>query len=119
MVFFLGLLGCAAEILRSATEFTPAPPGTSHVILLAEDTDVTPSSGYSRTLKTGSRWKLIGQTPQGAVYEVQDDVFMLEGKHMHQAHLVVTAGNRLVGFFLPVERAFVALSPAQSLKLAK
>ena len=112
MILCITASGCASDIQRVASGFTPAAGGTGRAIVITMNTEVQPSNSYKRLLMNGSKWKLIGHVAQGNVYEIQNDVFMLEAKHMHQAHLVLSSGNRLVGFFLPVEEAFVPLSPA-------
>jgi hypothetical protein len=40
-----------------------------------------------------------------------DTVFTIEGANTHEANLVVR-DNRIVGFYLPAERAFAPLEPA-------
>lgn len=103
------LWGCASEVYRVPTEFHASGKETERPITLARNVDVTPSTGYTRTLKAGSTWKYVGRVVQGKVYALENDVFMLEGKHMHEAYCVVAAGPALVGFYLPVERAFAPL----------
>lgn len=117
LLFCLLAAGCAAEISRTPSSFLPATGAAPRVIVLASDMEVTPSSGYQKTLKVDSKWKFVGRIPQGSVFEIQDDVFMLEGKHMHEAQLVISSADHLVGFFLPVEEAFVPLSPSVQLSL--
>lgn len=104
------LSSCASEVYRVSTEFSASRTGTERTIVLARDVDVTPSTGYTRTLKAGSIWKYVGRVREGKVYAVQNDVFMLEGRHMHEAYCVIADGPVLVGFYLPVEQAFAPLS---------
>jgi hypothetical protein len=40
-----------------------------------------------------------------------NDVFTIEGAHIHEAYLVVDAGDQLVGFYLPAEQAFSPMMP--------
>lgn len=108
--------GCATEVSRTATQFSPDAGADNKYIVVTREVTVTPSAGYSRTLKAGSTWKYVGRIPEGAVYKVQDDVFMLEGKHMHEAYCVI-ANNELVGFYLAVENAFSPLSSRVPLSL--
>jgi hypothetical protein len=110
------LAGCATEVSRTATQFNPDAGADNKYIVVTKEVTVTPSAGYSRTLKAGSTWKYVGRIPEGAVYKVQDDVFMLEGKHMHEAYCVI-ANNELVGFYLAVENAFSPLSSRVPLSL--
>lgn len=109
------LLGaCAADIHRTPTSFVPHN-GPARTVTVARDVEIAPGNSYRRTLKAGSTWKQVGRVPQGTVFEIDGDVFMLEAKHMHQAHCVLSDDLKLVGFFLPVEQSFVPLSPAVSL----
>lgn len=107
------LVGCAANLPRTATAFTPSATTTDR-ITIHRDIEVAPPTGYRRTLKAGSTWAKVGATPQGTVYKVENDVFSLVGAHQHEAHAVVANGF-LVGFYLPVEQAFVDISPDISL----
>ena len=47
-----------------------------------------------------------------------DGPFTVEGANVHEAYLVLS-GNVLVGFFLPVEGAFVDAKPTVVLKLTE
>jgi hypothetical protein len=105
------LSGCASEILREPTTFSPGSQGADSLMIVTQDFDVSPPSGYSRKIKKGSTWKYVGRVPRGRVYAIEDDVFMLEGKHMHEANCVVGKDAMLTGFYLPAEQAFVAISP--------
>ena len=107
------LVGCAANLPRTPTSFTPSATTTDR-ITIRRDIEVAPPTGYRRTLKTGSTWAKVGVIPQGTVYKVENDVFSLVGAHQHEAHAVVANGF-LVGFYLPVEQAFVDISPDISL----
>lgn len=110
------LTGCAANLPRSPTSFTPTHGARPETLVIANDANITPSTGYTRTIKAGSTWVKVGAIPQGDVYKIRDDVFLLEGAHMHEAYSVVTAGH-LVGFYLPFEQAFVVISPEVPLSL--
>lgn len=113
VVALAALAGCATEVYRVPTQFSPAAAGER--IVMAREVSVTPSTGYTRVIKAGSRWRYVGRVPQGKVYAVQDDVFMLEGKNMHEAYCVVDDRSMLVGFYLPVEQAFAPLTPPVAL----
>jgi hypothetical protein len=65
--------------------------------------------GYRRTLRKGTRWRLAGKLPQGEVFKSDDQTLTLECSNVFEAYLVI-AGKRLVGFYLPVEKGFVAAS---------
>ena len=72
--------------------------------------------GYSRTLRTGSRWEQCGAIPDGDVYKSRDQVLTVECSNIYEAYLVVFDG-RLNGFYLPVEKAYVSLPDKMNLPL--
>jgi hypothetical protein len=112
------LCGCAADIGGIHTSFNFDASGATKEFTLAKEAIVSPGS-YARTLKAGSKWRYVGKIPQGAVYEIVGDVFMLEAKHMHQAHCVLSNDFQLVGFYLPVEKKFIELRPLEKLFIQK
>lgn len=111
------LAACASDVYREPTAFRPAAaPGA--LMRVTRSAEATPVTGYTRTLKAGSVWRHVGRIPEGRVYEIQNDVFMVAGRHMHEAHCVVAGTSRLVGFFLPVEEAFVPLTAPVELSVS-
>jgi len=97
--------------------FTPLATGASPVILrMTAPVPLRLDTGYSRVLPAGSRWQAVGSVPQGAVYRPIDAVFSIEGRHVHEAYLVVQ-GSVLQGFYLPAEYRFSPLSQPISLPL--
>jgi hypothetical protein len=104
----LGLAACAPEVVRQPAALTPmtGPPGGAIEILKEATVSVGP--GYQRTIWQNSVWTRVGRVSQGEVYKPVKHVFTVEGAHVHEAYLVLD-GDRIVGFYLPVERAF---SPA-------
>jgi len=110
-VVAIGLGACAAEVVRQQADFTPVAAAAARAeIEITEDVEVPVSRNYNRVLARGSRWQLVGTTPQGGVYRRSDGVFTVEGAHVHEAYLVLAA-DRLVGFYLPVEKAFSPTTP--------
>lgn len=105
---FLALTACASVSHRpavlDATGVAGAPPRALSVAL-----EITLDTGFSRTLRAGSRWQRVGAIAEGAVYQPYEDVFTLEGAHIHEAYLVVDK-ETLVGFYLPAERGFSPLT---------
>lgn len=108
------LAGCAA-VRHQPAELTPAPDAAQKS--LASSLDLRLNTGYERTLKAGSRWQRTGRIAQGAVYKPYQDVFTVEGSHIHEAWLVVRDDGMLVGFYLPAERGFSPLDPVVPISL--
>jgi hypothetical protein len=102
----LGLAACAPEVVRQPTVLTPLTeqPGGSIEVLREASVAVGPM-GYRRTIREGSVWTRVGRVSQGEVYKPTNQVFMVEGTHVHEAYLVLD-GDQIVGYYLPVERAF-------------
>ena len=74
---------------------------------LAKDVEISQlPCGYSRTLRNGTSWNLVGELPKGAIYRSKDQSLTLECSNVYEAYLVV-AEDSLVGFYLPVEKGFV------------
>src|SRR5687767_13127694 len=86
----IAVAGCASEIVHSSAKLSPAGASDRHRIQIAEEMTVRFSSGYSRVLPAGSTWELHGVLPQGSVYKRVNDIFTIEGAHMHEAYLVVS-----------------------------
>lgn len=110
LLFFL-LHACAFDVIRLKqipTKFETTSSGFKSFELEKEVT-VSLDTGYSRSLKKGSRWTYVGITPEGAVYRTRDQILTIEGSNIHEAYIVVKT-RMLVGFYLPVEKTFSPLS---------
>jgi hypothetical protein len=103
------MCGCAFDIShvnRVATSFqTTAPSGPGWT--LREDRSIGVGSGFPTKLRQGTRWQLAGHTPQGDVYGTNDQIVTVEAANIFEA-MVVIQGDKLAGFYLPVEHSFVA-----------
>jgi hypothetical protein len=104
--------GCATDAPREPVAFVSAAGAIEPSILFTRDTEVRPPAGYSKVLKAGSTWKYVGTVPRGKVYAPVNDVFMLSGRNFQEAYCVIATGPAVVGFYLPVEQAYVALTSA-------
>jgi hypothetical protein len=102
------LVGCAPEISRRPSSLTPLAEQPADTIEVLQDQKVSVGPGYDRLIGRGTTWTRVGRSAEGDVYKPVGRVFTVEGAHVHEAYLVV-ADDRVVGFYLPVERAF---SPA-------
>lgn len=101
--------GCAFDISHvervptTFAEIAAGPP--SWTLRQAEAVDV--GSGFPIKLRSGTRWRVVGRIPQGDVYRTDDQIVTVEASNIFEA-MAVTRGDRLVGFYLPVEHSFVA-----------
>lgn len=106
----IALGGCAPMVRLAPTSFTPvATTPVQAERRVASTAEVRLNSGYTRQIRADSRWRLAGSLPQGQVYRPVDTVFTIEGRHVHEAYLVVAA-DQLVGFYLPGEGNYSPLS---------
>jgi hypothetical protein len=104
------LLGaCVSEVQRQKTQWL-ATSSAPQVIELKDDVKLVLSTGYTRVLAAGSQWREAGRITEGVVFKPVDGVLTAEGRHIHEAYLVLD-GERVVGFYLPVEQDFAALPP--------
>ena len=63
---------------------------------------------YTRVLRSGTTWVPVGEVPKGTVYRSKEQQLTLECSNAFQAYLVISE-KKLVGFYLPVEKGYVAL----------
>jgi hypothetical protein len=104
----VALVACAPEISRRPSSFTMLVEQPADTIEVLQDQKVLVGPGYDRVIGRGTTWTRVGRSNEGDVYKPVGRVFTVEGAHVHEAYLVL-ADDRIVGFYLPVERAF---SPA-------
>lgn len=99
---------CASEVKRQPVDLASAATEAGRRYTSTTAVEARPESGYTRTIKADTEFAAVGRIPQGLVLRPTQTVLTVEGAHMHEAYAVHHDG-RLVGFYLPVERAYVAL----------
>ena len=104
---------CAPPVTQLPTQLTPSA-GKSFRLTRAAEADI--STGQSTKLRANTRWELVGTVAQGEVYRTRDQVVTLQGDGIHEGYIVVREGT-LVGFYLPVERAFCPVAQSQPLSV--
>jgi len=115
LVLIVEISACAAELESSHVRFSSdSEDAERRVLRIPVAVTLTPSTGYSQTLKAGCTWERTGAIPQGEVYRPVGTVFSVEGANWHEAYLVIS-GNRIVGFYLAGEEAFAPLPQPVSL----
>ena len=113
----LGLAACAPEVVRRPTQLTPVTEGSGDTIEVLADLPIAVGPGYRRVIGRGSLWRRIGRSGEGDVYKPVGRVFTVEGAQVHEAYLILD-GDRVVGFYLPVERAFSPVSSGSDTRLS-
>jgi hypothetical protein len=120
IVVLCAIGGCAFDIshvTRVPTEFQPSAPDRSGWTLRQEQS-IGLGSGFPTKLRPGTRWQLAGHVPQGNVYRTSDQIVTVEASNIYEA-MVVTQGDTCVGFYLPVDRAFVAATSPVALVMER
>lgn len=102
-----GIGGCASEVVRSPVSLSAT--GGAQTLRLSSPAQIVLDSGYERRLAAGTVLVDFGRVPQGQVFKPLNTVLTVEGAHSHEAYPVVHQ-NSVVGFYLPVEKAFSPLS---------
>jgi hypothetical protein len=117
LTLVLVLAACAAPIQAVDAQLAPLPAGQSgRQIQLQREAVVQLSTGRRRPLAMGSRWDAVGKLPQGVVYRPTEGSFLLVGRDVHEAYLVIQ-DSVLQGFYLPGESRYSPLSPALPLSI--
>lgn len=110
------LVACAPQVRVAPAQMvsltSPAPE-----VLVTSDLPIRLSTGYTRTVPEGSRWRAVGSLPQGVVYQPVNTVFAIEGRQVHEAYLVLR-GGAIQGFYLPAESHYSVLQDPVSLPIA-
>lgn len=112
----LSSTGCAPEIVRSAIPYVQKTDD-KEVIQLTKSTTIPNYSGAGNKLFVGTRWDHVGEVVHGKVYRSKDSVFFLRGANTHEAYLVIK-DKRLVGFYLPGDKAWSVLAPSLDIEFA-
>ena len=111
------MAGCASEVPRSPATLSEGT-ATAEVLTLAGTLSIKLSTHYDRTVPAGTRLAAFGGIAQGMVLRPVAYTFTIEGAHVHEAYFVARDGY-LVGFYLPVERAFSPLPQPVRIQLNK
>jgi hypothetical protein len=112
------MFGCASEVKRNPAELAQAGLEQGQRQITAKTASFVLDSGYERTINLNTEFVVVGRISQGLVLRPTQTVLTVEGAHMHEAYAVLNNGQ-LVGFYLPVERAFSALPLAVPFSLTE
>ncbi|MFY0476445.1 hypothetical protein [Achromobacter marplatensis] len=80
-----------------------------HTIQLSRVVIAALPNESSVTLPAASQWRRVGALPQGDVYRAMSGLFTIQARRQGEAYLVASSG-KLLGFYLPGESAYMALS---------
>ena len=93
-----------------------SPRSGAEPFQLAREINIDLGTGFSRALRSGTRWEPVGHIAQGDVYRTRDQVLTVEASNVYEAYIVVSSNN-LVGFYLPVQKTFSPLPEPQALEM--
>lgn len=102
------LAGCASDVRRDPVDLAAAAGEQGRRWSSSGDVEVMLESRYTRRIAAGTEFVVAGRIAQGLVLKPTQTVLTVEGAHVHEAYAVHRDGQ-LVGFYLPVERAFTSL----------
>jgi hypothetical protein len=109
VVALLPLWGCAFDVVHvhqvPATFLRNEAPGDTEYTL-SSDLTVYIGTGFPTHLKHGTHWHYLGKTEYGDVLSTTDQIVTVEASNIHEAQAVIS-GQKLTGFYLPVEKKFV------------
>jgi hypothetical protein len=112
------MLGCASEVKRQPADLGQATGQQGQRHVTTKVVSFVLDSGYERTINVNTEFVVVGRISQGLVLRPTQTVLTVEGAHMHEAYAVLN-NSQLVGFYLPVERAFSALPLAVPFSLTE
>jgi hypothetical protein len=84
--------------------------------VLQQNIDVPLKSWSTTHLNKDTTWQYVGHIEKGDVYKTKDQIVTVEGPNVYEAYIVIFDGS-LVGFYLPVEKAFSPIKAAIKLPM--
>jgi hypothetical protein len=112
------LAACATEVKRQPIEISVSIPELDRRYELRSDVSYKADQGYPRSLPARTEFAVAGRLSHGLVLRPTQTVMTVEGAHMHEAY-AVWRDEQLVGFYLPVEKAFSPLQQATPFPLVE
>ena len=100
-------VGCSTKQLTVARPLDP--PSESATYRLESAVTAKISRAAKQTLRSGTRWQSVGRLAEGLVLKSPDQSLVVNSFHVNEGYPVVAEG-KLVGFYLPVPKTFVAIT---------
>jgi len=110
--------GCAFDVyhLKQLPATIESGRSVRDSFQLAKEQEVALDNSYKRTLRKGTKWTYVGTVQQGDVFRTADQILTVEASNVHEAYIDVSS-DKLVGFYLPVEKAYSPLSEPVDLSI--
>ena len=110
--FLLGaiavLTACSVKQLELDSQLSPSSSDITYV--LQESVVVRIPNSSDTALRAGTRWREVGTIAQGTVFRTKDQVVIVNSFNVHEGYVVANDG-KIVGFYLPIAKTFVASKP--------
>ncbi len=110
----ISLAACDLEYQSSPLVASASSPAPIYTVEAAVEGH--PPRGRQRALPAGSHLLEVGRIAEGAVYKPRDTVLTVEAINIREADIVVRDGI-WVGFWTPVEKAFVPMEQPVPIRL--
>ena len=118
--FVLLFNACAFDVshIKQIPSQIEATHPSKSTFRLEEEMTVDLGTGYSRTLRRGTTWVYVGTIKEGDVFKTSDQILTIEASNIYEAYIVVSSEN-LIGFYLPVEKAYSPLDVSRKIVSTK
>jgi hypothetical protein len=111
---------CSVDLLavKQSATLLDTTDASKQSWILTEPVSVKVDAWHKTPLKKGTEWVYVGKLDEGEVYKTGDQVVTIEGFDTFEVYLVVS-GEKLAGFYLPVEKTIVQLKHSVPLKMKR
>lgn len=104
-----GLGGCSTQSLQ-----VPSPLAVTELddgrYRLSRSVEIKAKHAESTVLRVGTTWKRVGTIAEGNVFSTKDQLVIVNSFDVHEAD-IVTRDGYIVGYYLKVPQAFLAVEP--------
>jgi len=107
LLFYLS--SCAVQQAPTKSPISLVANPVARYVLEAP-VNVKARNSATTRLKSGTTWSLVGTIEQGEVFQTKDQVVIVNSFNVHEAFIVIHE-NKVIGYYLPVEKTFVKSKP--------
>jgi len=112
LVAYLGLCFSACAVKQISVPTSLVQPTVPSQFKLLESVTLMATNVRSLILKPNTHWLEKGKIDQGDVFGTRDQVVIVNSFNVREAHIVINDGY-VVGYYLPVEKSFVPVTPVK------
>ncbi len=103
------LAACSAKVIELSAPMS-AVDASDIIYSIEESVTIDAPRAAPTVLRAGTTWRQIGTIEQGNVFDTSDQVVIVNSFNVQEA-AIVTNNDRVVGYYLKVSGAFVAVDP--------